>query len=105
MPRRIRISEARAKLPQLAQYLHRRPTEVVLIEHRDLEERLALTTESHIRLLRTMVKELKAAGGRPFKLAGSMTTDLSDEDLEAALRSDRRRQERRSERKLRKMRS
>jgi hypothetical protein len=104
MPKRIKISEARAKLPELARYLRRRPTEVVLIEHRDLDERLALTTERHIRLLQTMVKELKANGSSDFTLAGSITTDLTDDDLEEALQADRKQQERLSESKARRFR-
>ena len=104
MPKTVRISEARAKLPELAQYLHHRPTEVVLIEHRDLKERLALTTERHIRLLKTMIKELKGKSTRPFRLAGTITTALTDDELEAILQAARKQQERRSERKLRKVR-
>lgn len=103
MARPISISEARAKLLELAQYLQRRPTEVVLIQHRDRPERLALTTESHIRFLKTMVRELKKNGSRPFKVAGSMTTELSDHELEAALQEDRKQRARTSESKLRKI--
>lgn len=101
MAKRIKISEARAKLPQLAQYLRRRPAEVVIIEHRDLDEQLVLTTESYVRYLRTTIRELQKNGGKPFKLAGSVTSELSDEQLEMTLRQDRSRQAEERKRKLR----
>lgn len=105
MAKRIKISEARAKLPQLAQYLRRRPGEVVVIEHRDLDEQLVLTTESYLRYLRTTIRELQKNGAKTFTLAGSITTVLSDEELEMTLREDRSRQTERSKRKLRQVRS
>ena len=85
MTRRLKISEARGKLPQLAKYLARHPAEVVLVDHRDLDDRIALTTEGHLRYLEAAVRELKKQVARPFRLAGSISSDLSDEELEAAL--------------------
>lgn len=100
MARRIKISEARGKLPELAKYLVSHPDQVVWVEHRDLGERLALTTEAHIRYLETMVRELRKQVSRPFKLAGSITTDLDDRELEAALRETKEEQARLWEEKL-----
>jgi hypothetical protein len=85
MPNSLNISEARAKLPQIAQSLIREPGSVVYIEHRDLDERLAFTTESHLRYLETMVSRLRAGAAGSFSLAGSIQTDLTPEQLEAAL--------------------
>lgn len=101
MTRRLKISEARGKLPQLAKFLAAHPREVLLIEHRDLDHRIALTTEGHIRYLETVAKELKKHSGRPFKLAGSISSTLSDEELEAALRAMSEEQARLREEKLR----
>lgn len=103
MPRHIKISEARGKLPELAKYLVRHPDQVVWVEHRDLGERLALTTETHLRYLETMVRELRKQVSRPFKLAGSVTTDLNDQELEAALRAIREEQARLGEEKFRRL--
>lgn len=89
MTKRLKISEARGKLPQLAKFLADHPGEVVLVEHRDLDHRIALTTEGHIRYLETVAKELKKQVSRPFKLAGSIASSLSDDQLEAALRTMR----------------
>lgn len=101
MSRRIKISEARGRLPELAKYLIRNPDQVVLVEHRDLDERLALITEGHLRYLETMVMELRKKVTRPFKLAGSITSHLSDEELEAALRQMREEQARVDEKRQR----
>jgi hypothetical protein len=80
---RLSISEARARLPELAQLVMEAPGRAIIIEHRDFEERLVLTTESSIKALETTVKNTPTAP--VFKLAGSMTSDLSDDELEAAM--------------------
>ena len=85
MPRRLRISEVRARLPELAKYLSRSPHAMVLIEHRDMKERLALVTERHLRYLESIVGAAKRRRTGSFKLAGSISSRLSDEAIEAAL--------------------
>ena len=101
---RLSISEARARLPELAQLVMATPGRAIIIEHRDFQERLVLTTESSIKALETAVKN---APKEPptFKLAGSITSDLTDEELDRALRETRRQwskdAERRAERWLR----
>lgn len=103
MPRRVKISEARGKLPELAKYLMSHPDQVVLVEHRDLDGRIALITERHLRYLETLVKELRKQVSRPFRLSGSITSELSDEELETALKEMREEQARLREGKLRKL--
>lgn len=103
MTRRLTISEARGNLLQLARFLADHPHEVVLVEHRDLDQRIALTTEGHIRYLESVMRELKKQVGRPFKLAGSIASSLSDEELEAALRATREEQAGLWEKKLREL--
>lgn len=88
--RRINISEARARLPELARRVAAVPGAVEYIEHRDLDDDLALTTASHIRYLEATVAELRKRASRPFRLAGSMTSALSDEAIEAGLGAARR---------------
>jgi hypothetical protein len=58
------------------------PGAVEYIEHRDLPENLALTTESYIQFLETTVAELKKLVAQPFSVAGSITSKLSDENLD-----------------------
>lgn len=101
MSRCLKISEARGKLPDLAKFLAEHPHEVVLVEHRDLDHRIALTTEGHIRYLETAVRELKKQASQPFKLAGSISSTLSDEELDAALQSESARQAELRQEKLR----
>ena len=97
----INISEARGKLPELARYLARHPDQVVLVEHRDLDERIALTTERHLRYLEVVVQELKDRVSKPFRLEGSVFSPLSDEELDAALDRLRAERARTGEEKLR----
>jgi len=99
MVRRIRISEARARLPELARYLRRSPHQVVLIDHRDMEERLALITERHLRFLESMVDAANQRRARKFKLAGSISSSLTDEAIEQALDAMRREQDTREQAK------
>jgi len=101
--RKLNISEARSRLPELARYLSQHPDAVVLVEHRDLPGPLALTTEEHVRYLENLVEELRRQVGQPFVLAGSMSTHLSDTDLEVALREMRDEQAEGVERRLREL--
>ncbi len=101
MPRRINISEARARLPELARYVIESPERVVLIEHRDLPAPLALTTEAHLNYLHTVIRELRKRNGSEFRLAGSIQSDLSAEELEAELMAMRREQQLADEARIR----
>jgi len=101
MPKPINISEARGRLPELARYLARHPDQVVLVEHRDLDERIALTTERHLRYLEAVVQELKGRVNKPFRLHGSISSPLSDEELDAALEALRAERARAAEVRLR----
>ena len=84
MSRKLSISEARAKLPELARRLVKSPGRVEIITHRDLDEDIAMTTSSYIRYVEDSVRELRNRAG-DFKLAGSVTSSLTDEEIERAL--------------------
>jgi hypothetical protein len=86
---RISISEARARLPELAQRAMASPDAVIVIEHRDYSENLVLTTEGHLRMLEALMEKSTTKRNAPFKLAGSMTSDLTDEELEKAIETAR----------------
>lgn len=101
MPRRISISEARARLPELARYVTESDENLVLIDHRDLAGPLVLTTEAHLRKLTTLVEELRKQNSRPFRLAGSIESDLSADELEAELSAMRAEQRERDEARIR----
>lgn len=102
MSRSMSISEARARLPELARYLRRSPRQVVFIEHRDMDERLALVTESHLHYLESLVTAAERRRASSFKLAGSMKSDLPDEEIEEALAAIKKEQGVLSEGKARK---
>ncbi|NJD64919.1 MAG: hypothetical protein FIB00_06705 [Chloroflexi bacterium] len=104
MTLRLSISEARARLPELAQLAMASPDDVIIIEHRDRKERLVLTTESHLRTLEAMVEGLRnAMPGGPFKLAGSLHSDLTDDEIEAELLAAKEARHAAAEAKLRSM--
>lgn len=83
----MKISEARGKLPEVARYLEQNPDEVVLIRHRDLDQRLALVTESHLRGLETLIRELRQRLAEPFVLSGSLGSGRTDAGIEEELRA------------------
>ena len=101
MKRTMNISEARARPPELAKRVAATPGAVEYIEHRDLPEHLALTTESHIQFLETTVAELRKLTTKPFSLAGSIKPKLSDEELETSLAAAREEQAKRTASKMR----
>jgi len=98
-PLSLSISDARARLPELARYLSGAPDGVVFIEHRDRAERLALITERRLRYLESLVGASLVREGGSFQLAGSMTSDLDDEELEEALMAVKREGETQAETK------
>jgi hypothetical protein len=89
MRRTTTISEARARLPEMARRVVSTPGAVEYIEHRDFAEKLVLTTESHLQFLETTVAELRRLSTQPFSLEGSIRSKLSDAELEASLAAAR----------------
>jgi hypothetical protein len=86
----LSISEARARLPELAQRAMDSPDNRVYIRHRDRKERLVLTTESHLEMLEAMVKNLRKRLGWPgFKLEGSAATEMDADELAVAIAAGR----------------
>ncbi|MEW6281675.1 MAG: hypothetical protein AB1758_23910 [Candidatus Eremiobacterota bacterium] len=73
----------------------------MLIDHRDMSETMALTTVSHLRSLQAQIGALRKQLSRPFKLAGSIQSELSDRALDTALADLRKGQAELAERKLR----
>ena len=71
-------------LPQVSKLL-KAPGRVVFIEHRDREERLALVTEGRLRYLEALVAAAEQRADSAFTLAGSMSSALTDDELEQAL--------------------
>jgi len=81
----IAISEARARLLELASRVASRSGEVVVIENRRKGERVALVAESYLRSLEVRVTEAEKKTGAEFVLEGSIESDLTAEALAAAI--------------------
>ena len=83
--RRLSISEARARLPELARQVVARPGTAVVIDNQRMDEAVVLTSERHLRYLEAEVEELRKRAGETFVLAGSAATDLEADELAEAL--------------------
>lgn len=97
--REVKISEARQRLFELVEQVTSGDEPVVYIEHRDRQHRAALVSEAHLRYLEA--RAAAATRSAPFKLAGSMTLLVSDEELEQAMSADRAEQSRLAREKFR----
>ncbi|HLL47898.1 MAG TPA: hypothetical protein VK399_14400 [Longimicrobiaceae bacterium] len=97
--KRMTVAEARAKLYDLVEYVTETPDSSVVIEHRDRKERAVLVDEGHYKYLEAMTQEARK-DAKPFKLAGSMQSDLTADELEEWLAQNRRDQAELSRKKL-----
>lgn len=100
MKKRLTVSEARAKLFELVEYVTDTPDAAVVIEHRNRKGRAVLVDESHYQYLEAMASELKKQA-QPFRLVGSIQSDLSANELEEAMEENRREQARLAQEKFR----
>jgi DNA invertase Pin-like site-specific DNA recombinase len=85
MDKSVKISDARARLFDLVDYVTGEEDGVVLIEHRDRTERAALVSERHLRYLQSTISELRRNGARSFRLADSVRLMASAAEVELAL--------------------
>ena len=88
MSKRVRVamSSARARLFQLADLVREsRDETVVILEARGGVEPVALVRESRLAFLENHASRA-AAPSSPFVLAGSLMTDLDDDELAVSLR-------------------
>lgn len=89
----IPISDARARLLELAGHVAARPGEAVLIENRRQGDRVALVAESYLRTLEATVAEMQKKPAEEFELVGSIETDLSPGELAGAITALRKAQD------------
>lgn len=92
MAKRIRVpvSTARARLFELTDLVRSSDDDtVVVLEQRGGLQPVALVREARLAYLEARVAELDKRTGRPFALAGSLTSSLDDRSLDAALRAIR----------------
>lgn len=89
MKKRMSVSEARATLYELVDYVTESPEAQVVIEHRNRKGRAILVDEARYRYLETTLRELEKLYAKPFKLQGSMTSPLSDDEFDRLFEENR----------------
>lgn len=104
MKKRMSVSEARATLYELVDYVTESPEAQVVIEHRNRKGRAILVDEARYRYLETTLSELQKREEKPFKLQGSMTLTVPEEEFDAWLEQNRAEQARLAYEKLRDLR-
>lgn len=77
--RTYKISEARAKLLEILDYVTGEEDGIVLIEHRNEAGRAALLAEAHLKSLHRTIEELRARTGEPIRLEGTAEIPPSEE--------------------------
>lgn len=86
----VPISAARARLFQLADLVRSAGEDaVVVLDQRGEADRVALVREARLAYLEARVSELERRHRQPFKLGGSLASNLDDAGLDAALRTIR----------------
>ncbi|MGH7504574.1 MAG: hypothetical protein ACRELX_02945 [Longimicrobiales bacterium] len=81
----VNISDARARLPELARRVVEDPQAIVVIENRRLSGRAVLIAEERFQILEAAASMLRGGMEASFQLAGSIATALDDADLDAAV--------------------
>ncbi len=84
------ISKARSQLFQLTDLVRSDDNTVVVLEQRGGKEPVVLVREARLAYLEAKASEADKREAKPFRLKGSMTTSLSDEELYGVLRDIRR---------------
>lgn len=75
------MSKARSRLFELTELVRRSDDAVVVLEQRGRGEGVALVREARLNYLEDRVNKTDKTPEKPFKLRGSISTDLSDEEL------------------------
>lgn len=87
---RVPISTARATLFQLTDLVRTSGDDtVVVLEQRGGPEQVVLVREARLAYLEARVTEIEKRDEQPFRLAGSLTSDVDDGILERVLRDIR----------------
>jgi prevent-host-death family protein len=90
--RPLLVSEARARFSELIEQVMAQPGTTVVIGHRDRQRSAVLVDAAHYQLLLEKAKIVDSPPGEPFRLAGSIEILVSDNELEAGIAAERRKQ-------------
>lgn len=91
----LAAAEAGASISRLIEQVTRDPGKAVVIANENSEASAVLVDTLHYELLTHRAKQNSAIDftpGEPFRLAGSMEILVSDDELEAGIAAERRRQ-------------
>ena len=81
------MSKARAQLFALADLVRGSGDDtVVVLERRGVGEGIALVREARLNYLEDVVKQMEKPSEKPFKLAGSLSSELDDKALTELLK-------------------
>jgi hypothetical protein len=80
------MSKARARLFELAEFVRKGDDAAVILEQRGHVDGIALVREARLEYLEDRVSKADQADEKPFRLAGSMSTDLSADELLALMK-------------------
>lgn len=82
---RVPISAARKHLFDLTELVRNSPDTIVVLEQRGRTEHVAMVREARLAYLEEQVARLAGAQEPRFQLAGSLSSDVGDAELETAL--------------------
>lgn len=99
--KRMTVSEARAHLYELVEYVTDTPDAEVVIEHRSRKGKAVLVDAARLTYLETTLRELQKREAKPFRLQGSMELLVTEDEFDEWMEESRREQARLFEQKFR----
>lgn len=90
--KKLLASEARAKFSSLLEEVSVHPGRAIYIARRDRKDAAVLVDAAHYELLLHKADLVDHPHGEPFQIVGSLQVLVSDEELEAGIATERRRQ-------------
>lgn len=90
--KKLLASEARAKFSSLLEEVSGHPGRAIYISRRDRKDAAVLVDAAHYELLMHKADLVDHPHGEPFQIVGSLKVLVSDDELEAGIAADRRRQ-------------
>lgn len=91
-PKKLLASQARAKLSSLLEEVSVHPGRAIYIARRDHKDAAVLVDAAHYEVLMRKAELVDHPHGEPFQVVGSLRVLVSDEELQAGIAEERRRQ-------------
>jgi prevent-host-death family protein len=90
--KKLLASEARAKFSSLLEEVSVHPGRAIYIARRDRKDAAVLVDAAHYEILMRKADLVDHPHGQPFEIVGSLKVLVSDDELEAGIAAERRRQ-------------